>query len=225
MPLMECLLQPLPLSSSREALGKESLSDGVDAEALAALLPLSPQAQELRRAAARVLGLLCKRCFRERNGLQSVASAAALQLQRHLLHPLSCLDTAAGAALGLVEIGSEAVRELLLPHARLLLHALERSQQLNEVELLAVGKDRSQKREHSPVPQNAFKQNAHQEAETQSRKTNNAGDASRRGEMRFRFFRQDNKSLRPATPRGCSANSTRFTCGRRSPRNSSALFS
>ena len=78
------------------------------------------------------------RTRRQRAALETVEESIALQLLRALLHPQSSLETALGAAMGLKALGRNAVILLLLPHAPLLLHALERGQELTEAESLAV---------------------------------------------------------------------------------------
>ncbi|KAL8441181.1 hypothetical protein Emag_007372 [Eimeria magna] len=148
LPLLDCLLAPLtapPLAASLSSASSSSSSAAAAAAAAEAedctpglFLALTPQQLRLRRKAASVLGCLCSRARIRREALETVEEAVALQLLRALLHPASGLDSACGAAMGLRALGRKAVLLLLLPHAPLLLHALERGRDLVETQRLAV---------------------------------------------------------------------------------------
>ncbi|CBZ49747.1 conserved hypothetical protein [Neospora caninum Liverpool] len=132
LPLMECLLRPLPLAASSSSPAR------VPAEPVAsALLPFTPQQLELRRQAAHLLGAFLCRARAHREQMESVETAVLLQLKRHLLHPQSSLETVLGAVWGILALGRPAVLLLLLPVLPLLLHALERVRSLGELQIAA----------------------------------------------------------------------------------------
>ncbi|CDJ43528.1 hypothetical protein ETH_00031025, partial [Eimeria tenella] len=156
LPLMDCLLAPLPQPPSLSlsaAAGAAAASGGAGtaaaAEAAAGAaaaaaageglcMAFTPQQLRLRRKAAAVLAALFVRARQQREALDAVEEAAALQLLRSLVHPSSSIETALGAAIGIRALGRKAVLLLLLPHASLLLHALERGQELAETQRLAI---------------------------------------------------------------------------------------
>ncbi|KYF39070.1 transcription initiation factor TFIID complex subunit TAF6 [Toxoplasma gondii ARI] len=121
LPLLECLLRPLPLAASPSA----------------ALLPFTPQQLELRRKAAYLLGAFLCRARAQREQMESVEAAVLLQLKRHLLHPQSSLETVLGAVWGILALGRPATLLLLLPVLPLLLHTLERARSFGELEVVA----------------------------------------------------------------------------------------
>ncbi|KEP61231.1 UNVERIFIED_CONTAM: transcription initiation factor TFIID complex subunit TAF6 [Hammondia hammondi] len=121
LPLLECLLRPLPLAASPSA----------------ALLPFTPQQLELRRKAAHLLGAFLCRARAQREQMESVEAAVLLQLKRHLLHPQSSLETVLGAVWGILGLGRPATLLLLLPVLPLLLHTLERARSVGDLEVVA----------------------------------------------------------------------------------------
>ncbi|PFH31712.1 hypothetical protein BESB_026860 [Besnoitia besnoiti] len=153
LPLLECLLRPLPLTSpSTSALAPEKpaprhaapsalFSDPAlaapGASLAAAFFPFTPQQLELRRKAAALLGAFLRRARMQREHMEGVEAAILLQLKRHLLHPQSSLETVLGAVWGILALGRPAFLLLLFPVLPLLLHTLERVRSLGELQMIA----------------------------------------------------------------------------------------